>query len=593
MYDDVIVQRADFSMTGSSQDETSLRKIMEIMRDGVVVIQDEEITMVNEAFAEMLGFEKKDLIASEFEDLVDSVSRRRDQEVIEALVTGKDARKFNTRLMSGSGQALQVEVNPTLLELEGKPAVVAAVRNLTGSLELESAVTELENRFANLYDMSPVAYFTINREGTIEQVNAAAGELLGCSSSDIVGRSLSDFMPKPESAYDPASDIIREAVRGKMVTNLELEMVCPNGRSIWASISSRPLTTGTGIMTEIGLTAIDVTRRRMVEERLRAESQRANLYMEVMTQDLNLVNQNVLFALEDLSISVALPERLKSVLSETSWSLRRAARMIANMGVLISLDQEPPAKTKTALKSHFDKAVREATRDFAWKTITVKSTLPKKPLYVSGHAFMWYAFFNIIHHSASADTSENVKIDLKASLDESGDMIRIELLDRSPGIRDEIKSDIFRRDGAAHDQLQGSGLGLTVVDRYISDLGGQIWVEDRVKGRPSRGSKFVLLLPVWREEVAIPTILYYKSEHCVFCTPVLDSLYIVLRDLGIGPSAIEIVNVDDPDSGVKEGDLPALPTIRLGSSELAGFQSEEDLRSAITSMILMSGKSGV
>ncbi len=575
-------------MPGISTDDF-LKKIMEISRDGVVLIRDEAISACNTAFTDMLGFSVGDVIDTEFEDLVDAASRRKDAKMIESFVTGEEVEKFNTRLMSGTGQAIQVEINPTVVEVKGEKAVLASIRNLTGSMALESAVTELENRFATLYDMSPVAYFTLNREGVIEQVNNAAEELLGCGRGEIVGRSLSEFMPKSEMTYDPASDIVREAVRGKMVTNLELEMECQDGRRIWASISSRPFSSGAGLPTEIGLTAVDVTRRRNMEERLRAESQRANLYMEVMTQDLNLVNQNILFALEDLTISIDLPERLKNLVSETAWSLRRAARMIANMGVLISLDQEPPEKTKTPLKPHFDKAVREITRDFAWKTIKVKTDVPKKPLEVSGHAFIWYAFFNIIHHSASADTSDVVQIDLKASLDESGETIRIEILDRSPGIRDELKSDIFRRDGAGQDQLQGSGLGLTVVDRYISDLGGEIWVEDRVKGKPSKGSRFVLLLPVWKEEIAIPPILYYKSEHCVFCNPVLESLQAVLRDIGIGSSAVQIVNVDDPESGVKEGDLPALPTIRIGKSELAGFQSEEDLRTTLMSMILMSG----
>jgi PAS domain S-box-containing protein len=410
-----------------------------------------------------------------------------------------------------------------------------------------------------------------------------------CSAETILGRSLSEFSPESPLTYDAAADIVREAVRGKAVIDLELEMQREDGKRIWASISSRPFTSGTGVPTEIGLTAVDITRRKNMEERLRAESQRANLYMEVMTQDLNLVNQNVLFALEDLSISIDLPDRLKNLMSETAWSLRRAARMIANMGVLISLDQEPPEKTKTPLKPHFDKAIREATRDFAWKTITVKSEVTEKDLDVAAHAFIWYAFFNIIHHSASADSREEVKIDLKASLDESGELVRVELLDRSPGIPDELKSEIFRREGAAQDELHGSGLGLTVVDRYVTDLGGEIWVEDRVKGKPEKGSKFVLLLPVYKEEIAIPPILYYKSEHCVFCNPVLDSLEVVLKEMGISTSAIEIVNVDDPDSEVTEGDLPALPTIRLGKNELAGYQSEEDLRTAIMSMIFMSG----
>ncbi|MCK4567198.1 MAG: sensor histidine kinase, partial [Candidatus Thorarchaeota archaeon] len=324
-------------------------------------------------------------------------------------------------------------------------------------------------------------------------------------------------------------------------------------------------------------------------QRLRAESERANLYMEVMTSELNMTNMNVLFALEDLSISLELPERLKGLLSETAWSLRSAARMIANMGVLMSLHHEPPVKTKTKILPHFNKAIREATRDFEWKTIDVKSNLSDLTFEVNGHAFMWYIFFNIIHYSARSDTDDIVNLEINAEMTEADDMLRIEFLDRSPGIPDDQKSQIFRRNGSADDQLEGKGLGLTVADRYISDLGGRIWVEDRTPGDSSEGSKFVILLPTWKEVLQLPPIMYYKSEHCIFCGPVLASLETVLNELGIGTSAIQIVNVDDSDSMVAEEDLPALPTIQMGMDQLSGFHSEDDLREAVTKMILLSG----
>jgi PAS domain S-box-containing protein len=315
---------------------------MEVVRDGFVVIQDEDIILTNSSFSDMLGYEKDSLQDTAFEDLIDTMSRKRDQEMIEALVTGENATRFITRLTSKDKNVLHVEITPTEIKLEGEPAIIATVRNITSQMELEAAVTELEARFAKLYDMSPVAYFTLNRNGDIEQVNAAAEELLGCGAEKLIGRSLSDFLPDPEPLYDPGADIVKEALRGKNVSGLEIQMKRGDGKIIWANISSSPLTSGTEKVSEIGLTAFDVTTRRGVEQRLRHESERANLYMEVMSSDLNLTNQNVLFAMEDLSISLDLPERLQGLLSETSWSVRRASRMIANMGVLISLGQAPP-----------------------------------------------------------------------------------------------------------------------------------------------------------------------------------------------------------------------------------------------------------
>lgn len=581
--------REALTMSDATQDTQWIQTIMDVVHDGLIVLQDEDIVMANKVFSDMLGYPSKDVIDIALEDIVEPQSRKRDSDLIEKLLSGETSSEFSTRLVSKNGQIVHVEMKPTVISFDGEPAVLACVRNVSSQIALETAVTEAENRFATLYDMSPVAYFTLGRDGKIEQVNEAAEELLGCDAAEIIGKPISNFLPEPKPGYDPAAEIVREVLRGKSVKGLEMEMFCGKEKTLWISASSRALSSESEKPVSIGFTAVDITNRRAMEQKLRAESERANLYMEVMTSELNMTNMNVLFALEDLSISLELPERLKGLLSETAWSIRNASRMIANMGVLMSLHHEPPMKTKTKILPHFNKAIREATRDFEWKTIDVKSNLSDSTFEVNGHAFMWYIFFNIIHYSARSDTDDIVNLEINAEMTETDDMLRIEFLDRSPGIPDDQKSQIFRRNGSADDRLEGKGLGLTVVDRYISDLGGRIWVEDRTPGDSSKGSKFVILLPTWKEILQIPPIIYYKSEHCIFCGPVLASLESVLNELGIGTSAIQIINVDEPDSMIAEEDLPALPTIQMGMDQLSGFLSEDDLRAAISKMILMSG----
>ncbi|MCJ7817950.1 MAG: PAS domain S-box protein, partial [Candidatus Thorarchaeota archaeon] len=458
---------------------------------------------------------------------------RRDSDLFEKILACETTPQFPTRLTSKNGQIVHVEIKPTVVRFDGAPAVLACIRNISTQVELETAVTELENRFATLYDMSPVAYFMLTKDGTIEQVNAAAEELLGQEAEELIGKPISLFLPEPKPGYDPAAEIVREVLRGKSVKGLEMEMICCNDKRIWISASSRALESGPDRPVSLGFTAVDITHRRTMEQKLRAESERANLYMEVMTSDLNMTNQNVIFALEDLSISVELPERLQGLLSETSWSLRNAARMIANMGVLMSLHHEPPLKSKTKLLPHFNKAIREATRDFEWKTLEVKSNISDISFEVNGHAFMWYIFFNIIHFSGRSDPSDKVKMEINAEMTEADDMLRIEFLDFGPGIPDEQKSQIFRREGSADDELEGKGLGLTLVDRYIADLGGRIWVENRVINDTTKGSKFVILLPLWKELLQLKPIMYYKSDHCIFCGPVLATLTMILNELGI------------------------------------------------------------
>ena len=100
--------------------------------------------------------------------------------------------QFPTRFISKNGQIVHVEIKPTSVTFDGAPAVLACVRNVSTQVALETTVTELENRFATLYDMSPIAYFMLSREGAIEQVNAAAEELLGIEAEELIGKPISD-----------------------------------------------------------------------------------------------------------------------------------------------------------------------------------------------------------------------------------------------------------------------------------------------------------------------------------------------------------------------------------------------------------------
>ncbi|UCE10903.1 MAG: PAS domain S-box protein [Candidatus Thorarchaeota archaeon] len=573
-------------MTGEPDASSWLEKVFDVVHEGVILLQDEDIVLANTAFAEMVNYSEKELLDMAFEDLVDTLSRRHDRAMLDAIASGENIERFNTRLRSKNGDTIHVEINPTEFVYYDEPAVLASVKDISRQLALEEQVTELEKRFATLYDMSPIAYITLNRAGEIEQVNQATEELMGCGAEEILGKTLADFLPDPNSEYDPGADIISEVLRGKSVTGLEIEFKRPDERLIWVSISSRALAIGAERAKEIGLMAFDVTRRRAAEQRLREESERANLYLEAMTSDLNLIYQNTLLSLEDLKTSLKMAEREASLMQETSWNLRRASRLIANLGVLMSLGHEAPARGKTDLYPHIGKAIREADRDFEWKTLKAESNVADDAFEVAGHAFLWNIFFNIIHNSMSYVEGNEVEIDVNAEPIESGDKIRIEISDRGPGISDDQKELIFDWTGR---RAAGRGLGLAVVDHFVSDLDGRIWVEDRIAGKPQEGSKFVIILPAWKEALDIPSIVFYKSDHCVFCTPVLDSLLSVLDELGIPRSVIDLVNIDDPEAEISEDDLPALPTIQMGADELTGFVTEDDLRDSLMRLIMFAG----
>ncbi len=573
-----------------TQSDELLRGLLDMANDGILVIQDEEIVFANDAILKMLSYDAGELAGDLVEDIVDPLERRYHPEKLDILIGEKSGRSsFATRLQSKDKGLVSVEIGTNDFDYDGAPAVVAIVRDLTMSMSLEAAASESETRFRALHDTSPIAYFTLDSNGIIKDTNAAAERLLGYEKNQMIGLNIVGYMPEEENS--PGEQVIREILRGSIIKGLEIEMVNADSKRIWVTVTGSPLSMNKERPTEIGFMVIDVHRRKEAEEREISARERAELYLEVMTTDLHTFNQSTAFTIELVETMASLPESIQGVVKESALTIKRAARMIANVRTLITLENSPPRTKKTDIYAHFKRPSIEADRDFSWKTLNVNSNINDDEFEVSGHQFLWIVFFNIIHNALLHNESNVIDLDVIASREDYNREIRIEFTDRGPGIPDEIKDRIFRRSAVTGSKVMTQGLGLTLVDQVVRELGGRIWVENRVKDDQSQGCKFVVILPAWKDEMELPCgrescITFYKAEHCVFCGPVFDILMDVLEEFGISKHAVKVVRVDEPGSEKSEEDLPGLPTIEICEESLTGLVSEEEIRSKIVQMMV-------
>ena len=72
----------------------------------------------------------------------------------------------------------------------------------------------------------------------------------------------------------------------------------------------------------------------------------------------------------------------------------------------------------------------------------------------------------------------------------------MEFKDNGLGISDYRKTSIFERGSQKSWKSKGMGLGLSLVKKIIDMYHGDIWVEDRVKGDHTKGSNFIIMIPL-------------------------------------------------------------------------------------------------
>ena len=579
----------DHEKTKSSLDhQNQFQDIVMMANDGIMVIQEDRLAIVNPALHRMLGYNDSELIGRPINGLLDISSAHYFKEGQESLHWSElNQPSFRACLLTKEGSLLDVEINTSYLVISGLPAIIGVVRNITRQKELEAAIDASESRYRALFDSSPIAYITLSLRGNILQINKAACYLLGYSETELLRRNFASFLPN-EDKRGILSQVISEVAQGKSLDDFEMQLQRSDGRSNWVSVTAN-LLEYSDRSSNIGLMAFDIDRRKSAEARELAERERANLYLEVMTHDLNNINQSLLFSLGLIEILPRLPKQARSMLQQPSWEIRRSARMTANMRAILRLSESPPRIEEVDLFDYVQMAKYAAEQDFPWKKLSLKTNIKKGEFKVAGHEYLHQVCFNIIHNSMSFDPNEVVEIEVSAEHIDNLKMVRLEFLDNGPGVPDNAKEYIFRRTGSPDKQIVGRGLGLTLVDQIIHRLGGRIRVEDRIHGDHTKGAKFILLLPMWVEVQELPCgrntcITFYKSNHCIFCDPAMETLLMVLDELNVPRTIVEEINVDDPSMGVDRNELPMLPFIKICDEQLTGFISDEAIRNAVLNL---------
>ena len=139
-------------------------------------------------------------------------------------------------------------------------------------LELEG----LQARYFNLYNLAPVGYLSVGKQGLIVQANLAAATLLGVVRGVLVTRSISSFLLKEDQDvfYLHRKQIFEFAEPRAF----ELRMVKHEGTLFWAQLTGS-VAQGTDGASELRIVLSDISERKQLHKKV--EAQRTQLELSV------------------------------------------------------------------------------------------------------------------------------------------------------------------------------------------------------------------------------------------------------------------------------------------------------------------------
>lgn len=248
-------------------------KIAEETRDGIAIVQEEEIVYVNESLTDMLSEAEEAVLGSPFyrwfvdEDLV----KKRYEERIEG---EKPPGQYEVKIETRQGEVRDVEVSVNRISYEGKPAVLATFRDITKRKEKEKELKRHESIVKNSTDIIS----QLDENGDIIYHNPSIKQVLGYKQEDWVGENIFDYI-HPEDV---------ERVRGRFESLLgdpennteqaEYRIRHKDGSYVW--IESRGRDKRDSEIGGVIVNSRDITGRKKREQKLREIKERLDLAVE-------------------------------------------------------------------------------------------------------------------------------------------------------------------------------------------------------------------------------------------------------------------------------------------------------------------------
>ena len=175
-----------------------------------------------------------------------------------------------------------------------------------------------------------------------------------------------------------------------------------------------------------------------------------------------------------------------TVLTQTSGVVDQVERTRA---ILQALRTNRPRLEATDLRATLEREV-EAARE-TYDRVVVDLDLPEGPLHVRADDLLGDVVGNVVSNAVEHNDDAEPHVEVSATVEGPGgdEVVELRIADDGPGIDDELKDAVFRRDGTGlHEDSTGSGFGLFFVDTMMGKYGGTVRVEDD----EPRGSVFVL-----------------------------------------------------------------------------------------------------
>lgn len=485
-----------YSEKALKESEDKFRTVFNSVYDAIFIHElDGRIIDVNDKMLKLYRVNKEEALKlSIIKDYSSPDNPENMMELWKKAISGEDQLFEWKARRPADGSTFDVEVYLHKVQLNDKEVILATVRDLTERKKAIQALEESEKRFRAIFEQASVGIAQLGIDGHYIRVNQKLCSITGYSYDELIKLRFMDIT-YPE---DVNKDLmfIQKLINGDIDTfTRNKRYIRKDGSLIWVRLTIS-LVRGIDNAPEYMISILeDISMRKKAEEELQDAKNQVELYMDLMSHDINNMNMIGMGYLEVALKSLKLNEEQKNLLIKTYDALKNSTALINNVR---NIQKARTAKLRNTIID-IGAVLLDITNQYSNipdRDITINYK-PEKGLFVMANELIKDIFSNLVSNAIKHSNGPLIiNINVLKVQDNGQDFYQVVVEDTGPGIPDHIKTRLFTKLQRGMTDAKGTGLGLYLVRVLVENYHGKVWVEDRIPGNYKAGSKFIIMLPV-------------------------------------------------------------------------------------------------
>ena len=476
------------------------------------------ITTWNRAAERLFGYREQEAVGLPITILMTPDRVNEEAVILERIRRGERIEHFETvrRRKDGTLLDISLSVSP-IIDAHGKVTGAAKIaRDISERKQAEAAVRESEERYRVLFELSPVAVYSIDTLGVIRNFNRHAAELWGRApaTGDTDERFCGAYrLFRPDGSFMPHEQCpMAEVVAGKIPEARDAEVLIerPDGSRVTVIVNIRPLKNERGEIIGAINCFYDISERKRAEEererllgREQAARQEAETANQVKDQFLAVVSHELRTPLGSILMWTTMlksgshTDKLPRALEVIDRNARLQLRLVED---LLDLNRVSRGQITLDVGAHdFSAAILlpslESTRFNAeTKHVVVEFEGATELVRVQGDAVRLQQIFSNLLSNAVKFTPEGGSIRVSLTGDVESAVVKIR--DTGVGIAPEFLPHVFeifqQQESEMRPSHSGLGIGLALVKHLVDLHGGDIQIASEGSGL---GTEVTVRLP--------------------------------------------------------------------------------------------------